>query len=109
MEAIPEVQPDLAFQVSHGGHPTSATRIDVPVSCRAGMSPNLAIPGCFAGLPLARLHAGARTLIAAISAALSGAEVCHVAHSDLAPGRRSEEHTSELQSLMRISYAVLCL
>src|SRR3546814_1064155 len=25
------------------------------------------------------------------------------------PVRRSEEHTSELQSLMRISYAVLCL
>src|SRR3546814_2415081 len=25
------------------------------------------------------------------------------------PFRRSEEHTSELQSLMRISYAVLCL
>src|SRR3546814_13447819 len=30
---------------------------------------------------------------------------------DLRPcgGRRSEEHTSELQSLMRISYAVFCL
>src|SRR3546814_7514610 len=30
---------------------------------------------------------------------------------NLAPqsGRRSEEHTSELQSLMRISYAVFCL
>src|SRR3546814_1631162 len=27
----------------------------------------------------------------------------------LAAGRRSEEHTSELQSLMRISYAVFCL
>src|SRR3546814_6238092 len=26
-----------------------------------------------------------------------------------APGSRSEEHTSELQSLMRISYAVFCL
>src|SRR3546814_8735426 len=26
-----------------------------------------------------------------------------------APSRRSEEHTSELQSLMRISYAVFCL
>src|SRR3546814_5737632 len=26
-----------------------------------------------------------------------------------APRRRSEEHTSELQSLMRISYAVFCL
>src|SRR3546814_4521865 len=32
--------------------------------------------------------------------------------AELAPGcrvRRSEEHTSELQSLMRISYAVFCL
>src|SRR3546814_1933956 len=27
----------------------------------------------------------------------------------LIEGRRSEEHTSELQSLMRISYAVFCL
>src|SRR3546814_4467697 len=27
----------------------------------------------------------------------------------LKPGSRSEEHTSELQSLMRISYAVFCL
>src|SRR3546814_2377012 len=27
----------------------------------------------------------------------------------LAPGTRSEEHTSELQSLMRTSYAVFCL
>src|SRR3546814_6889384 len=33
-------------------------------------------------------------------------------HSGLAgqtPAERSEEHTSELQSLMRISYAVFCL
>src|SRR3546814_6754427 len=29
--------------------------------------------------------------------------------SELANARRSEEHTSELQSLMRISYAVFCL
>src|SRR3546814_9163788 len=28
---------------------------------------------------------------------------------DTQPERRSEEHTSELQSLMRISYAVFCL
>src|SRR3546814_3181992 len=28
---------------------------------------------------------------------------------ELSPGERSEEHTSELQSLMRISYAVFCL
>src|SRR3546814_6820702 len=30
-------------------------------------------------------------------------------HVDLPPQGRSEEHTSELQSLMRISYAVFCL
>src|SRR3546814_5468063 len=28
---------------------------------------------------------------------------------DVNSGRRSEEHTSELQSLMRLSYAVFCL
>src|SRR3546814_5626670 len=30
-------------------------------------------------------------------------------HSGRSPADRSEEHTSELQSLMRISYAVFCL
>src|SRR3546814_2948159 len=30
-------------------------------------------------------------------------------HNAHRPDRRSEEHTSELQSLMRISYAVFCL
>src|SRR3546814_4524003 len=33
----------------------------------------------------------------------------HVAEGRLSLRRRSEEHTSELQSLMRISYAVFCL
>src|SRR3546814_2562804 len=35
-----------------------------------------------------------------------------LSHSDaktMRPTKRSEEHTSELQSLMRISYAVFCL
>src|SRR3546814_6534138 len=31
------------------------------------------------------------------------------AHQAATPGERSEEHKSELQSLMRISYAVFCL
>src|SRR3546814_9231606 len=35
----------------------------------------------------------------------SGFMPTHIEH----PGSRSEEHTSELQSLMRISYAVFCL
>src|SRR3546814_7821932 len=34
---------------------------------------------------------------------------CGEGHAILHMGRRSEEHTSELQSLMRISYAVFCL
>src|SRR3546814_8337082 len=33
----------------------------------------------------------------------------HLGFGDLARGLRSEEHTSELQSLMRTSYAVFCL
>src|SRR3546814_2868906 len=33
----------------------------------------------------------------------------HVAVPEMAECHRSEEHTSELQSLMRISYAVFCL
>src|SRR3546814_5523717 len=48
----------------------------------------------------------------AMSATLDGARFSALMHD--APvieseGRRSEEHTSELQSLMRISYAVFCL
>src|SRR3546814_4935367 len=40
-----------------------------------------------------------------------GAEQCHRQHLRAAASvaDRSEEHTSELQSLMRISYAVFCL
>src|SRR3546814_2187476 len=36
-------------------------------------------------------------------------EVDSVARGRVWSGQRSEEHTSELQSLMRISYAVFCL
>src|SRR3546814_8922293 len=51
----------------------------------------------------------------------AGEPCCHVAHGGRGSGEcgnelrehgieaRSEEHTSELQSLMRISYAVFCL
>src|SRR3546814_5808466 len=39
----------------------------------------------------------------------SGSGTVKVALSDASALMRSEEHTSELQSLMRISYAVFCL
>src|SRR3546814_3636162 len=38
-----------------------------------------------------------------------GADGVHIGTVDHLEGERSEEHTSELQSLMRISYAVFCL
>src|SRR3546814_9831522 len=41
--------------------------------------------------------------------AITGMHYTGMAAAQFAPGSRSEEHTSELQSLMRISYAVLCL
>src|SRR3546814_7603669 len=61
-------------------------------------------------LPLSRrrLITGTAALAAAASfpmpAWARGSDVRHAAK-----GFRSEEHTSELQSLMRISYAVFCL
>src|SRR3546814_9016338 len=40
---------------------------------------------------------------------LGSSSTLSIGTSIQAQGNRSEEHTSELQSLMRISYAVLCL
>src|SRR3546814_5156050 len=43
-------------------------------------------------------------------AAVEGGGVVEIdARTAVGAGHRSEEHTSELQSLMRISYAVFCL
>src|SRR3546814_4635419 len=38
-----------------------------------------------------------------------GRNIVHLTFGGALPVKRSEEHTSELQSLMRISYAVFCL
>src|SRR3546814_9129797 len=53
-------------------------------------------------------------LFATILGTVGGLVMCFAASRNLAPNNwvyqgRSEEHTSELQSLMRISYAVFCL
>src|SRR3546814_8903930 len=54
--------------------------------------------------------AGRRVIMSQMAAPAKPPGNCSSASSaTLAPKLRSEEHTSELQSLMRISYAVFCL
>src|SRR3546814_6229859 len=49
------------------------------------------------------------TSVPALMLALAGCSAEPAQESATAREQRSEEHTSELQSLMRISYAVFCL
>src|SRR3546814_6048122 len=59
----------------------------------------------FGLLPLAVLV----TRAGGVAALRTGRPGGHLLRGLLSLGARSEEHTSELQSLMRISYAVFCL
>src|SRR3546814_2842175 len=61
--------------------------------------------------PLLRTAAAALALtVLTVPAALAKGGDAPVTEAELAGHiRRSEEHTSELQSLMRLSYAVFCL
>src|SRR3546814_5989844 len=60
----------------------------------------------YAGTTCDRRGVKTAVLLGLPMASLAG---CLYLVSALAPVGRSEEHTSELQSLMRISYDVLCL
>src|SRR3546814_5850081 len=53
--------------------------------------------------------AGSRAYVWSHRRSQSNARDCRAAISGIRLRSRSEEHTSELQSLMRISYAVFCL
>src|SRR3546814_2807750 len=73
------------------------------VKADLGLSPMLApAPAMAAAQPLAPTPA-------AIAPPPEGVPVEAVKLSSMRKTIRSEEHTSELQSLMRISYAVFCL
>src|SRR3546814_13876720 len=54
-------------------------------------------------------HAARPPALAAASLHSTRRQAAHPQRGRDDPGGRSEEHTSELQSLMRISYAVFCL
>src|SRR3546814_7853734 len=78
-----------------GTPPTALSVADTdPTSGEAYWTVKLATPGCAAG----------GVMLASTSPAGTSAIV-----SSGRSSLRSEEHTSELQSLMRISYAVFCL
>src|SRR3546814_2280433 len=66
----------------------------LPETIRSAAQSAIALPASFSAAPVASAAASApfETALPALSIAV-----------------RSEEHTSELQSLMRISYAVFCL
>src|SRR3546814_10048241 len=68
-------------------------------------------PAAFISAPYARIGEGTTEWLTGIFAGdLDGqADDRGIAQSSDDPLSRSEEHTSELQSLMRISYAVFCL
>src|SRR3546814_1279095 len=70
-----------------GGHERRLERYGRNLTCRRCRA--LACPSDVVGL-----HAGRAREVQSLAQAIAG---------------RSEEHTSELQSLMRISYAVFCL
>src|SRR3546814_3025824 len=55
------------------------------------------------------LEPGERLIHLRLQRRKQGIHIAAVRHGDEGHRDRSEEHTSELQSLMRISYAVFCL
>src|SRR3546814_3123114 len=64
------------------------------------MAGSIAMPPCGQSLRLRRWARARRP---------ASCSHCSTRSTTRARARRSEEHTSELQSLMRISYAVFCL
>src|SRR3546814_2443825 len=80
---------------------------DIPVVAAGGISDGR---GLAAALMLGATGVSMGTrFLASVEAQSSPAEAAGLVAAGAEDTRRSEEHTSELQSLMRISYAVFCL
>src|SRR3546814_4692757 len=82
--------------------PPRSTRTDTLFPYTTLFRSAVAAPGT--GKAAARCTTPGRTATGRASAADRG-----IGPAPASAGARSEEHTSELQSLMRISYAVFCL
>src|SRR3546814_2166102 len=86
-----------------GDDPLSIASIALPRIFRIGGGASKQLPEVLASLGLSR------PLIVTDAYLESSGRVAKLTDGLAAAGIRSEEHTSELQSLMRISYAVFCL
>src|SRR3546814_8972777 len=98
-----DVLEPLGLSVTEAAKRLSLSRVTLSrvLHGRAGISPDLAIRLERAGVSTARFWLGLQAGYG-LSRALEREQPSVMA-------LRSEEHTSELQSLMRISYAVFCL
>src|SRR3546814_7748641 len=88
------------------------TRLENPATeaeLREEMDVQLRRMNDLVGYQLTRAAAAGHKLFAAPVAIEPHAEQIVRGLEKIYAGKRSEEHTSELQSLMRISYAVFCL
>src|SRR3546814_5557249 len=80
----------------------------VPVNIKGNQLPQAPNYKFSAGVQYtARLGGGGMSLVPRVDLAYTGESYGSIFNGNV--NRRSEEHTSELQSLMRISYAVFCL
>src|SRR3546814_10209919 len=100
--------------------PPRSTRTDTLVPsttlCRSDKSPfdgidMLYVSGHTDKMMIPRIRIGDKTIcyVADLLPSVGHIPLAYVMGYDTRPLIRSEEHTSELQSLMRISYAVFCL
>src|SRR3546814_2068626 len=86
--------------------PPRSTRTDTTLSLHDALPNSRCLPKCLVAVGEYDVHIGP----VAWMTVPSGAESTFLTiSSDMCCQRRSEEHTSELQSLMRISYDVFCL
>src|SRR3546814_9155278 len=103
-----QAQRDLGMAGQGGTDGGMAVQVDIGLASAGHLGPGRLV----AGVQRLALLDAARFLARHI--ALMDGHLAIGAHIDidapaLALGGKSEEHTSELQSLMRISYAVFCL
>src|SRR3546814_8948968 len=95
---------------------TSTPRALMPLSCQHQRSPSTEMPASSGVISVRHRGSVSTSQTAERATGMSPLDTFRVwkqvtegLYPWAAPAHRSEEHTSELQSLMRISYAVFCL